>query len=375
MGKSLTYQYVLRVFMALMHIGAVIAFLPYFYSWLNTTATVLVWLITGIVGITAGYHRLLTHNSYKVSPVVRRFFALMGTLAMQGGPVWWVEQHRHHHQYSDTEHDLHSPKKRKSMLGAFFWAHFGWMISSEEQPDVKRNAADLRSDPGIMWIENHVLHIHIAQAIGFFALGSALAALGFATSGFQLFMCGFVRGIVVTWHATWSVNSLTHMWGARPFETDDDSRNNWLVAILAGGEGWHNNHHAHPKLARHGLTSWELDPTYWLLCALQRCGIVKEMTLPNEEVYAEYWATTRIREDLRVRLNERLISSEQMAERLAAFVEELSTARKKMAGIRAKAQVLLRDGKLKIEEYTTQISEGWTAFVARVEMARVRALA
>ena len=248
------------VVMVLFHIGALAA-LP-FFSWKIFWITVaLYWACTGW-GISLGYHRLHTHRSFVVPKPLEYFFAVCGTLTLEGGPISWVATHRVHHQHSDKPGDPHSPRE-----GAW-WAHIGWLLWGESMHNntrvMSRYAPDLGRDAFYVWLNNY----HWVPMV---AMGAVLYAFG----GVPLFLWGIFVRVVFGLHATWLVNSATHMWGSRRFETRDDSRNNWWVAMITFGEGWHNNHHAHPTSARHGLTWYEFDPSWLTLKLLRALGIAK----------------------------------------------------------------------------------------------------
>jgi stearoyl-CoA desaturase (delta-9 desaturase) len=248
--------------MALFHIGAIAAL--FFFSWPVLAATVfLYWMTTGL-GISLGYHRLHTHRSYKAPKLLEYFFATCGSMTLEGGPISWVATHRIHHQKSDQEGDPHTPRD-----GAW-WAHVGWLLWGESNHNNTRGmskyAPDLAKDRFYVWLNNW----HWVPLTG---LGVLLLAIG----GYQLFLWGICFRVVFGLHATWLVNSATHMWGSRRFKTRDDSRNNWWVALLTFGEGWHNNHHAHPTSARHGLAWYEFDPSWLTLIVLRRLGIARSV--------------------------------------------------------------------------------------------------
>lgn len=248
--------------MVLFHIGAVAAL--FFFSWQNLAVAVfLYWLATGL-GISMGYHRLHTHRSYKVPRALEYFFAVCGTLTLEGGPIFWVAVHRIHHQKSDQDGDPHSPRD-----GAW-WAHVGWILFGETNHNntrlMSKYAPDLAKDRFYVWLNNY----HWVPIL-------ALATLLFAVGGFPMLLWGVCLRVVVGLHATWLVNSATHMWGRRRFRTRDDSRNNWWVALMTFGEGWHNNHHAHPTSARHGLAWYEFDPSWLQIKLLRFLGIANSV--------------------------------------------------------------------------------------------------
>jgi stearoyl-CoA desaturase (delta-9 desaturase) len=248
--------------MALLHIGAIAAL--FFFSWRVLAATVfLYWLTTGL-GISMGYHRLHTHRSYKVPILLEYFFALCGTLTLEGGPITWVAVHRLHHQKSDQPGDPHSPRD------GGWWSHMMWLIFCEPNrtrlPKLMRYVPDLAKDRFYMWLNKF-----------FWVPSVVLGILLYAIGGLPLFLWGGCFRIVFGMHATWLVNSATHMWGRRRFATRDDSRNNWWVALMTFGEGWHNNHHAHPTSARHGLAWYEFDPSWITIKLLKFFGIARSV--------------------------------------------------------------------------------------------------
>jgi stearoyl-CoA desaturase (Delta-9 desaturase) len=250
------------VVLVLIHIGAIAAL--FFFNWKALATTVfLYWVATGL-GISMGYHRLHTHRSYKVPRWMEYFFAVCGTLTLEGGPIFWVAIHRIHHQRSDQPGDPHSPRE-----GAW-WAHIGWILVGETKHNntklLGKYAPDLAKDPFYVWLTDYHWLPNVILGVILYAMGG----LPF------LLWAGFFR-VVFGLHATWLVNSATHMWGARRFATRDDSRNNWWVALISFGEGWHNNHHAHPTSARHGLAWYELDPSWLQIKLLKMLGLAKSI--------------------------------------------------------------------------------------------------
>ena len=208
--------------------------------------------------ITAGYHRYFAHRSYQTSRWFRLVLAVLGTSAMQNGPLWWASWHRRHHKHSDTAGDPHSPK----MVG-FWQAHWGWFLDGSHDTADHSNIGDLSRAQELRWLDRHKW-IPI--------VGYAFVCL--AIAGLPGVVWGFVIPTVLSLHATALINSLAHVWGTRPYETRDDSRNNWLLAVITLGEGWHNNHHHQMSATRQGHRWWQLDPTYWSLWLLARVGIV-----------------------------------------------------------------------------------------------------
>ena len=259
-SKRIGVNWFTAIILALFHIGAVAAL--FMFSWRNlAVAAILYYVATGL-GISMGYHRLHTHRSYKVPLWLEYFFALCGSLTLEGGPIFWVATHRLHHQYSDLPGDPHSPND-----GAF-WSHVGWILFGETNHNntklMSKYAPDLARHRFYVWLNDY-------HWIPGTVLGLALLAIG----GLPMMLWGICLRVVVGLHATWLVNSATHMWGGRRFATRDGSRNNWWVAAISFGEGWHNNHHAHPTSARHGLAWYEFDPSWLLVKALRFFGVAK----------------------------------------------------------------------------------------------------
>jgi fatty-acid desaturase len=261
--------------MAAFHAGAVAAL--FYFSWTNlVVALVLHWMAVGL-GISLGYHRLHTHRGYKTSKAFEYFLAFCGTLSLEGGPIFWVATHRVHHKHSDHDGDPHTPRD------GGFWAHMGWILFGDSHHNdtevMSKYAPDLAADPFYRWLNTW----HFVPII---VVGFALLAIG----GWGMVFWGVFLRTVFGLHGTWLVNSATHMWGSRRFHTKDDSRNSWWVALLTFGEGWHNNHHAHPVSARHGLAWYEFDISWITLKFLNAIGVVRDVkvakirhTLPVEE--------------------------------------------------------------------------------------------
>jgi len=256
------------------HIQAVAAFFS--FTWTNLITAVVLYWIAGGWGISMGYHRLHTHRGFKTYKLLEYFLAICGTLTLEGGPIFWVATHRLHHQYSDETEDPHTPRV------SGFWAHVGWILFGDAHHNdavrMGRYAPDLSKDPFYRWLTTY-------HWVPLTVLGFTLLAIG----GWGLVNWAIFLRVVVGLHATWLVNSATHLWGRRRFATKDDSRNTWWVALLTFGEGWHNNHHAHPTSARHGLAWYEFDPTWIALKALRAVGLVWDIRVakisrtPEEE--------------------------------------------------------------------------------------------
>jgi stearoyl-CoA desaturase (delta-9 desaturase) len=255
---------------AFFHAGALAAF--FFFTWQRLAVMGVLYALAINVGIGMCYHRLLTHRGYQVPKWLEYLMSMCATLSLEGGPIFWVATHRVHHQHSDRDGDPHTPRE-----GAW-WAHTGWLLFGKalhaQTKALSRYVPDLSRDRFYVWLSKyHWLPIT--------ASGVALFVLGWVTGGWKnavgmVLWGGFLR-VTLGLHATWLVNSATHLWGKRRFETRDDSRNNWWVALLSGGEGWHNNHHAHPVSARHGLRWYEIDPNFYGIWLLSKIGLAKKI--------------------------------------------------------------------------------------------------
>ena len=224
--------------------------------------------------LTAFYHRYFSHKAFKTSRPVQFVFALLGACCVQRGPLWWAAHHRDHHRLADTEHDIHSPVRH-----GLLWSHMGWFLTAKGFRTRWEAIPDLRECRELRWLDRFDTLMPVLLAVGLFCLGRwaghAYPASG--TSGAQMLVWGFFVSTVALFHATVTINSLAHRFGSRRFDTRDNSRNNWLLALLPFGEGWHNNHHHFPGSARQGFRWWELDLTYCLLRVLAACGLVWDL--------------------------------------------------------------------------------------------------
>ena len=250
--------------------GVVLA--PFTFTWSGLVVCLVLYLLAGF-GITMGYHRLLTHRSFQTPRVVEYLLAVLGSLANQGGPLQWVAVHRVHHRHSDAAGDPHSPRD------GVWWAHLLWWMPHVPELDERgrygRYIVDLARDPVHRFLQRWHILLPLALAALLFALGQLWGGAGLSWLVWGI----FVRTTLL-YHATWLVNSATHLWGYRSHDTRDGSTNLWWVALLTLGEGWHNNHHAFPRSARHGLRWWELDLTYCLIRLLGLVGLARCIQVP-----------------------------------------------------------------------------------------------
>lgn len=258
------FNWPVLIFMIIFHTIAATAIFN--FTWGGLGVAVFLWWVAGSLGIGMGYHRLLTHRGFKTPKWVEYLLTICGTLAIEGGPIAWVATHRIHHRYSDQEGDPHSPKH------GFWWAHMGWILEGHslhrEVDATSRYAVDLAKDPFHVWLTRW----HFVPQL-------VVAAILYAAGGWNFVLWGIFVRVVFSWHVTWFVNSAAHVWGGRRFVTRDDSRNNWWVALLAHGEGWHNNHHAHPAAARHGIVWYEIDVNWYGIWVLSKLGLAKDIRL------------------------------------------------------------------------------------------------
>jgi fatty-acid desaturase len=278
----------------LIHLVALIAFLPWFFSWTGVLLALLGCYVFGGIGMNVGYHRLLTHRSFSCPRWMERSLAILGACCMEESPAIWAAWHRQHHHTADRELDPHSP------LASFLWGHIGWLMIKSDNADAgklkARYAPDLVSDPFYGWLEasDNWIKVALLSWAAFFAAGFAAVTFWDGTMieatqfGASLVVWGAAVRTVLVWHVTWSVNSVTHLWGYRNYETPDNSRNNVFIGLLAGGEGWHNNHHAAPASARHGHKWWEFDVAWLTIRVFMWLGLATKVSLPSPDLAARF---------------------------------------------------------------------------------------
>ncbi len=268
--------------MTIFHLGAISVFLTG-VSEVAVMSMIGYYIIRGF-GVTAGFHRLLAHRSYTAGRMTQFLISLAGSLAVQGGPLWWVAHHRAHHRYTETDKDIHSPRTK-----GFWQAHIGWMGSPESFNENGAGARDLHKYPELKFLQRNYALVVLGQGVIIFAIGALIGKIWpeSGTNGLQFLTWVYFLGTVLLWHATFMVNSVCHTWGRQPFDAKDDSTNNWLVVFLALGEGWHNNHHKFANSARHGLLWWQFDLTWCGLRLLSMLGLVKDLKTPHAQVLAD----------------------------------------------------------------------------------------
>ena len=242
----------------LLHLAALTVF------WVPFSWSLVGWLAASYVvrmfGVTAGYHRYFSHRSFKLARGPQFALAVLAQTSGQKGVLWWAAHHRDHHRHADRPNDVHSPRE------GFWWAHVGWILSTRHDTYDARRIADFARFPELRWLDRH----HWVPAVGY---GLAVAVAG----GWPAFVWGYLLSTVLLYHATFAINSVAHVWGTRDFATADDSRNNWWLALLTLGEGWHNNHHYCMSSSRQGLHWWQFDATYLGLRVLSALGIARDL--------------------------------------------------------------------------------------------------
>ena len=255
------------IFMHVMCIGVI---------WVGWSRTA-IWVAAALYfirmfAITGFYHRYFSHKAFKTNRFWQFVFAVAGNCAVQRGPLWWAAHHRHHHRFTDTEKDVHSPLQH-----GFFWSHMGWIASKANFPTNKQYVREWLDYPELRWLNRYDMIVPVLLAIALFGTGELLRHYlpGLQTSGWQLLIWGFFISSVVLFHATVTINSLDHMYGTRRYNTPDTSRNNVFLALITLGEGWHNNHHHYAVTARQGFFWWEIDITYYLLVFLSWIGVIR----------------------------------------------------------------------------------------------------
>lgn len=262
-GNSPRLSWTNVVFFAAFHALALLA--PWFFSWPALGLLVFLHWLFGSIGICLGYHRLLSHRSFQVPKWLEYAIALIGALALQGGPIFWVGGHRQHHAHTeDINLDPYSAQR------GFWWSHILWIFYPRPEffdyDTYKKYAPDLARQPFYCWLDRYFLLLQIPFALLLYALG-----------GWSFVIYGVFVRCVLLWHSTWFVNSASHLWGYRTFDANDGARNLWWVSIVTYGEGWHNNHHTYPHMAKSGFSWWEIDVTWWSILVLQTLGLAKKV--------------------------------------------------------------------------------------------------
>ena len=242
-------------------------------SWV-AVGTALGLYVLRMFAITGFYHRYFSHKTFKTSRAMQFVFGLLGTSATQRGPIWWAAHHRHHHLHADTPSDVHSPVQY-----GFLWSHMGWFMSPAQfNPDLSR-VRDLTQYPELRFLDRYDVLVPSLLGSALFSIGMVLKhhAPELGTDGWQMLVWGFLISTVLLYHGTYTINSLSHVWGRQRYQTGDASRNNFWLALITLGEGWHNNHHHYPAATRQGFFWWEWDPTYYGLKLLSWCGLIWDL--------------------------------------------------------------------------------------------------
>ncbi len=264
--KKLPFDWLTFAYISGIHLVALLAFLPNFFSWSAVGVALIMHWVTAGLGVTLGFHRLLTHRSLEVPKWLEYFLIFCGSLSAQGGVINWVGLHRIHHKHSDQKADPHDSNQ------GFWWSHIGWMIHKiPADKEISKYTQDINSDPFYQFLSKYFIPIQVVFGLLLYAIG-----------GWSFVIWGVFVRLAVVFHCTWFVNSATHKFGYQTYESNDESRNCWWVALLTYGEGWHNNHHAYQYSARHGLQWWEIDLTWMMIRVLQILGLAKKVKLIKE---------------------------------------------------------------------------------------------
>ncbi len=254
-------------------IGMHVACLGVFFVGVSPVAlgVALAFYCVRMFAITGFYHRYFSHRAFETSRAAQFGFALIAATAVQRGPLWWAAHHRAHHKHSDEESDVHSPVRQ-----GFWWSHVGWIVAHANFRTKTELVGDLMKFPELRWLDRFDMVVPLLVIPMFFLLGVGLDAVapGLGTSGMQMLIWGFFVSTIALYHCTFTINSLAHRWGTRPYATRDSSRNNFWLSLITFGEGWHNNHHHYCASARQGFRWWQVDLTYYVLKAMSSVGLV-----------------------------------------------------------------------------------------------------
>jgi stearoyl-CoA desaturase (Delta-9 desaturase) len=251
----------------IVHVVAIAGVIVTGWSWSGFALALALYGVR-MFAVTAGYHRYFSHRTYKMGRVMQFLMALVGTLAVQKGVLWWAAHHRRHHKHSDEENDVHSAKLR-----GIYWAHVGWILSDQNDETDWARIKDFAKYPELVWLNQHFI-------LPVVVMGAVLVAAG----GWWALLWGLFVSTTLLWHGTFTINSLAHLIGKRRYETSDDSRNHWLLAVLTGGEGWHNNHHYYQRSTNQGFYWWEIDVTYYVLRVMQWMRLVSDIHVTPKHV-------------------------------------------------------------------------------------------
>ncbi len=249
------------------HVAAVVGVAVLGWSWKGLALAIALYYVR-MFGVTGAYHRYFSHRTYRTSRWFQLALAILAQTSLQKGALWWAAHHRDHHNYSDTKRDPHSWREE-----GFWWSHVGWIVSRDTEDTHWKNIPDLARYPELRWLNTWHFVPGVVFAVATYLLG-----------GWHTFVWGFLVSTTLLWHGTFSINSLAHGWGSRRYTTTDDSKNNWFLALVTMGEGWHNNHHYYPRSTRQGFFWWEIDLTYYVLRGLEAVGLVWDLQAPPKAV-------------------------------------------------------------------------------------------
>lgn len=261
----------------LIHLAAVVAVVATGWSWKGFALAIALYYVR-MFGVTAGYHRYFSHRSFRTGRVMQFVFAVLAQSSAQKGVLWWAAHHRVHHKLSDKPGDVHSV-----LLDGFWWSHVGWILSDKHEATETDKVRDLEKFPELVWLNKYHLVPPTVLAVGLYLVG-----------GWHAFIWGLLVSTVLLWHGTFTINSLTHMFGRRRYATTDNSKNSLILALITMGEGWHNNHHYYQRSVRQGFYWWEVDPTFYILKAFEMLGLVWDLHAPPRHVRDSRPATAEV---------------------------------------------------------------------------------
>ncbi len=266
----------------LLHASCLFVFVVGF-SWFAVSACFASYFIR-MFAITAFYHRFFSHRCFQTSRVIQFIFGFLGAASAQRGPLWWAAHHRWHHKHSDSNSDIHSPK-----LKGFWWSHMLWFMAERNFRTKSKLVPDWNKYPELVLLDRFDILAPIVYAFFWFGIGEFMRVFApvFETNGWQCLIWGFFVSTIVLYHATFVINSLCHTWGTQRYQTNDDSRNNFFLAIICLGEGWHNNHHHCKTSVRQGIKWWEIDISFYLLFLMEKLGLVSNLNYGPDNIYTK----------------------------------------------------------------------------------------
>ena len=282
-NQSFTVTWVTIIPHTLAHISAIVCLYFSSFSWSAVILCIVSYYVR-MFGVSGIYHRYFSHRTYQVSRFTQFLMAAWGCNALQRGPLWWASTHRIHHSYSDQPGDVHSP-----VLYGFWWSHIGWLLAKENDHSRFENIKDLTKYKELVWLEKFHYLPPLLYGIGLYFFGRAMQLYfpNLGMDGFQAFTWGFLVSTIFLYHGTFTVNSICHIFGSKPFDTGDESRNNFWIALITMGEGWHNNHHYYQTSEKQGMHWWQIDMAHYVIWTFSKLGIVSKIKTFPKRTYSK----------------------------------------------------------------------------------------